>query len=66
MTPSPDPETQIIQFIYAEHSAILLAIIHRDVKEASDRLNAHIAQSQKEVRNITLHMLQQARQAKCP
>ena len=22
MTPSPDPETQIIQFIYAEHSAI--------------------------------------------
>jgi len=51
---------------YAEHSAILLAIIHRDVKEASDRLNAHIAQSQKEVRNITLHMLQQARQAKCP
>jgi len=50
---------------YAEHSAILLALIHRDVKEACDRLTAHIAQSQKEVRNITLHMLQQARQEKC-
>ena len=50
---------------YAEHSAILLAIIHRDVEEACDQLTAHIAQSQKEVRKITLHMLHQARQEKC-
>lgn len=50
---------------YAEHSAILLAIIDRDVKEARHRLTAHIAQSQKEVRKITLHMLHQARQEKC-
>ncbi|EOC1346264.1 GntR family transcriptional regulator [Cronobacter turicensis] len=50
-----------ISATYAEHGQILLAIFERNLKEARTRLHDHIAQSQKEVRKITLHALQQAR-----
>lgn len=50
-----------ISATYAEHGQILLAILERNLKEARARLHDHIAQSQKEVRKITLHALHQAR-----
>ncbi|WP_058909994.1 GntR family transcriptional regulator [Entomohabitans teleogrylli] len=53
-----------VQATYAEHSAILQAIIGRRCGEASRMLREHIAASQAEVRKITLHALQQARQEK--
>lgn len=46
---------------YLEHGQILLAILNRQLQEAQTRLHDHIAASQKEVRQITLHMLQQAK-----
>ncbi|MBU4681042.1 GntR family transcriptional regulator [Cedecea davisae] len=49
---------------YAEHGQILLAVWDRNLQEAQIRLHDHIAASQKEVRQITLHMLHQARQLK--
>lgn len=49
---------------YAEHGQILLAVWDRNLEEAQTRLHDHIAASQKEVRQITLHMLHQARQLK--
>ncbi|HEY1845374.1 MAG TPA: GntR family transcriptional regulator [Buttiauxella sp.] len=46
---------------YFEHGQILLAILARNLQEAQTRLHDHIAASQKEVRQITLHMLHQAK-----
>ena len=46
---------------YLEHGQILLAILNRQLQEAQTRLHDHIAASQKEVRQITLHMLHQAK-----
>lgn len=46
---------------YHEHGLILLAVLNRQLQEAQSRLHDHIAASQKEVRQITLHMLHQAR-----
>ncbi|ALB62783.1 Transcriptional regulator, GntR family [Cronobacter condimenti 1330] len=54
-------EPSRISATYAEHGQILLAILERHTEEARTRLHDHIAQSQKEVRKITLHALQQAR-----
>ena len=53
-----------VKATYAEHSQILLAILNRNLKEAHTLLSGHIAQSQQEVRKITLHMLHEARQSK--
>lgn len=53
-----------ISATYAEHGQILLAILERNLEEARTQLHNHIAQSQKEVRKITLHALQQARREK--
>lgn len=47
---------------YDEHGAILKAIVQRREKPAQSLLRAHIEQSKKEVRHITLDMLYQARQ----
>ncbi|WJV53060.1 GntR family transcriptional regulator [Prodigiosinella aquatilis] len=46
---------------YQEHSAILLAIFQQHTVDAQHILSKHIASSKAEVRNITLHLLQQAR-----
>ncbi|RPH24786.1 GntR family transcriptional regulator [Buttiauxella warmboldiae] len=46
---------------YLEHGQILLAILNRQLQEAQSCLYDHIAASQKEVRQITLHMLHQAK-----
>ncbi|MCT4706491.1 GntR family transcriptional regulator [Enterobacteriaceae bacterium H16N7] len=51
---------------YHEHGQILLAILDRQLQEAQSRLHDHIAASQKEVRQITLHMLQQAKRGVFP
>ncbi|ANI28965.1 GntR family transcriptional regulator [Yersinia entomophaga] len=53
-----------ISATYAEHGQILLAILNRQLQEAQNLLHRHISVSQKEVRQITLHMLHQARQEK--
>lgn len=50
-----------ISATYHEHGQILLAILNRQLQEAQSRLHDHIAASQKEVRQITLHMLHQAK-----
>ncbi|ACZ78112.1 transcriptional regulator, GntR family [Dickeya parazeae Ech586] len=50
-----------IQATYQEHAAILQAIFTQDTDQACQRLTQHIADSKAEVRNITLHLLQQAR-----
>ncbi|MEG1038784.1 MAG: GntR family transcriptional regulator [Pseudomonas sp.] len=47
---------------YAEHGAILTAILHRRSESACQLLRAHIEVSKAEVRKITLHMLHSARQ----
>ncbi|MEY8709144.1 GntR family transcriptional regulator [Mangrovibacter phragmitis] len=57
-------KTPRVEATYAEHGAILQAIMARETEEAQNRLQQHIAQSQKEVRTITLHTLHQARQQK--
>ncbi|KOC87581.1 GntR family transcriptional regulator [Winslowiella iniecta] len=46
---------------YREHAAILLAVLTQQTEEAQRILTAHISVSKAEVRQITLHMLQQAR-----
>ncbi|MGK7286044.1 GntR family transcriptional regulator [Buttiauxella agrestis] len=51
---------------YLEHGQILLAILNRQLQEAQTRLHDHIAASQKEVRQITLHMLHQAKHGVLP
>ncbi|NPE60567.1 GntR family transcriptional regulator [Dickeya dadantii] len=50
-----------IQATYQEHAAILQAILAQDSEQACRLLAEHIAGSKAEVRNITLHLLQQAR-----
>jgi len=52
-----------IEATYQEHSAILKAIRSRRGDEAARLLDAHISVSRIEVRNITLHRLQNARPA---
>ena len=47
---------------YEEHAAILDAIQSRDLGLAQSRIEAHIQQSQSEVKQITLHMLHSARE----
>ncbi|GAB1576557.1 GntR family transcriptional regulator [Bordetella petrii] len=48
---------------YVEHGAILRAVLARRADEAARMLKAHIEISKAEVRKITLHRLQAARQA---
>ena len=51
---------------YAEHGLVLKAIMERRADRAQMMLKAHIEDSRREVRKITLHMLHQARQgAEC-
>lgn len=52
-----------IEATYQEHAAILKAIRARRGEEAARLLDAHISVSRIEVRNITLHRLQNARPA---
>jgi DNA-binding GntR family transcriptional regulator len=47
---------------YEEHAAILDAIQSKDASQAQARIEAHIKQSQAEVKQITLHMLHSARE----
>ncbi|MBC7210890.1 MAG: FCD domain-containing protein [Pseudomonas sp.] len=51
-----------VEATYAEHAAILNAILHRRCEVACQLLRAHIEVSKAEVRKITLHMLHSARQ----
>ena len=51
-----------VEATYAEHAAILKAILHRRCEVACQLLRAHIEVSKAEVRKITLHMLHSARQ----
>ncbi len=46
-----------IAHTYAEHGAILNAILARDAERAAALLQAHIGDSQAAVRKITLHRL---------
>ncbi|WP_251865628.1 GntR family transcriptional regulator [Achromobacter sp. Marseille-Q4962] len=48
---------------YAEHAAILRAVLARRADEACRMLRSHIGMSKAEVRKITLHMLHEARAA---
>jgi DNA-binding GntR family transcriptional regulator len=51
-----------IDATYLEHAAILARIFAADAPGAQQLLRAHIAQSQVEVKRITLYMLQAARE----
>jgi len=51
-----------IEATYAEHAKILRAVIQRKADQAQLLLRAHIEQSKAEVRKITLHTLQMARE----
>jgi DNA-binding GntR family transcriptional regulator len=51
-----------IDATYAEHAKILRAVIQRKADQAQLLLRTHIEQSKAEVRKITLHTLQAARQ----
>jgi DNA-binding GntR family transcriptional regulator len=55
-----------IDATYAEHAAILQAIVERKCEEAQQLLRTHIETSKAEVRKITLHMLHSARQRPQP
>ncbi len=48
---------------YAEHGAILTAILQRDAERATALLEAHIGDSQAAVRKITLHRMYATRRA---
>lgn len=48
---------------YAEHGAILTAILQRDAEQATALLQAHIGDSQAAVRKITLHRMYATRRA---
>ena len=50
-----------IEATYQEHAKILRAVIQRKTDQARLLLRSHIEQSKVEVRSITLHALQQAR-----
>ncbi|ANY17194.1 GntR family transcriptional regulator [Bordetella pseudohinzii] len=52
-----------VEKTYEEHGAILLAILAGDARRALGLLRAHIADSQAEVRKITLHRLYSRRTA---
>jgi DNA-binding GntR family transcriptional regulator len=52
-----------IDATYDEHSQILKAILNKRTDEARRLIRAHIEASQIEVRKITLHQLQLARDA---
>ncbi|AKQ59056.1 GntR family transcriptional regulator [Bordetella hinzii] len=54
---------QRVEKTYEEHGAILLAILAGDAARALGLLRAHIADSQAEVRKITLHRLYSRRAA---
>ena len=51
-----------IEATYAEHAKVLRAIIQRKADQARLLLKAHSEESKAEVRKITLHALQAARQ----
>jgi DNA-binding GntR family transcriptional regulator len=51
-----------IDATYREHAEILSAIFAKDVSGAQERICAHIAESQAEVKRITLYMLHSARE----
>lgn len=55
-----------IDVTYQEHSAIVWALLARDGTTAKSLLQRHIASSRDEVKNITLHTLQMARQQRTP
>lgn len=52
-----------IEATYAEHAAILRALVRRKADQAAALLRAHIEVSMAEVRKITLHRLHEARRA---
>lgn len=52
-----------IERTYEEHGQILQAVLRRRADQAVMLLNSHIAESKAEVRKITLHRLQAARQS---
>ncbi|NSL56489.1 GntR family transcriptional regulator [Uliginosibacterium aquaticum] len=52
-----------VERTYEEHAQILQAILRRRADQAVLLLNSHIAESRAEVRKITLHRLQSARQS---
>lgn len=49
-----------VEATYNEHAQVLEAILKQQTEEAQRILTAHISQSKAEVRQITLHRLQQA------
>ncbi|SDV46719.1 GntR family transcriptional regulator [Chitinasiproducens palmae] len=51
-----------IKATYREHATIIDALLADDAVDAQTRIRAHIAQSQEEVRQITLYMMQAARE----
>ncbi len=55
-------QSQRLTATYEEHACILNAIQGRDAMQATQLLRSHIADSQSEVRNITLHQLHMAQQ----
>lgn len=55
-------QTQRLTTTYEEHARILKAIRFHDAEQACQVLRSHIADSQSEVRKITLHQLQMAQQ----
>jgi DNA-binding GntR family transcriptional regulator len=55
-------QSQRLTATYEEHAQILRAIQSRDATQATQLLRSHIADSQSEVRKITLHQLHMAQQ----
>ena len=51
-----------VEATYVEHAKILRAVMQKKVDQAQLLLRAHIEQSKAEVRKITLHTLQAARE----
>ena len=51
-----------IEATYVEHAKILRAVMQKKVDQAQLLLKTHIEQSKAEVRKITLHTLQAARE----
>jgi DNA-binding GntR family transcriptional regulator len=51
-----------IDATYREHGEILSAIFAKDVSGSQEMIRAHIAESQAEVKRITLYMLHSARE----
>jgi DNA-binding GntR family transcriptional regulator len=55
-----------IDVTYEEHGDILKALLCRDGLQAKSLLQQHIRVSRDEVKNITLHTLQNARRSSLP